>query len=222
MERAAGAEPAVFGILRDAGQHLIVGAGLKCAGNRARQHTGGLQADTLIITQIHAAAVQESTVLLNFHAGNRRIADKHSVIGTKQSAGLHIELLIIEIILAQDLTRSIFALEVDDKAGQRFCANILKGQADRNFTRDIPFQQLNTDKLDRAAGSVIIGTGLRHQGKILIHCVSPCLNFHQTVRRAVPARRAALPMQGLRQARGYPAQRVPGFRLSSGRQTLRR
>ena len=222
MERAAGAEPAVFGILRDAGQHLIVGAGLKCAGNRARQHTGGLQADTLIITQIHATAVQESTVLLNFHAGNRRIADKHSVIGTKQFAGLHIELLIIEIILAQDLTRSIFALEVDDKAGQRFCANILKGQADRNFTRDIPFQQLNTDKLDRAAGSVIIGTGLRHQGKILIHCVSPCLNFHQTVRRAVPARRAALPMQGLRQARGYPAQRVPGFRLSSGRQTLRR
>ena len=222
VERTAGAEPAVFGILRDAGQHLIVGAGLKCAGNRARQHTGGLQADTLIITQIHAAAVQESTVLLNFHAGNRRIADKHSVIGTKQFAGLHIELLIIEIILAQDLTRSIFALEVDDKAGQRFCANILKGQADRNFTRDIPFQQLNTDKLDRAAGSVIIGTGLRHQGKILIHCVSPCLNFHQTVRRAVPARRAALPMQGLRQARGYPAQRVPGFRLSSGRQTLRR
>src|SRR5699024_1632668 len=60
-----------------------------------------------------------------------------------------------------------------DQPGQRLCPDIFKSQTNRNFPGHIPFQQLHPDKLDRAACRVIVGAGLRHQGKILIHDPTP-------------------------------------------------
>ena len=59
--------------------------------------------------------------------------------------------------------------EMDDQTGQRLSADVFEGQANRNFAGDVTFQQFYANKLDRAAGRIIVGAGLRHQGKILIH-----------------------------------------------------
>ena len=58
---------------------------------------------------------------------------------------------------------------MDDQTGQRLSADVFEGQANRNFAGDVTFQQFYANKLDRAAGRIIVGAGLRHQGKILIH-----------------------------------------------------
>ena len=169
MECTAGAEPAVLVILRHAGQLSVAGAVLQGAGDGGGQHAGQLQAHTLVGAQIDAAAVQERTVLLDLHAGDRRIADIDSIVTAKDLAGLGIELLVIEIILAQDLACGVLTFEMDDQTGQRLSADVFEGQANRNFAGDVTFQQFYANKLDRAAGRIIVGAGLRHQGKILIH-----------------------------------------------------
>ena len=54
--------------------------------------------DRLVGAQIDAAAVQERTVLLDLHAGDRRIADIDSIVTAKDLAGLGIELLVIRCV----------------------------------------------------------------------------------------------------------------------------
>ena len=163
MECAAGAEPAVLVILRYAGQLGIAGALLQCLGNGAGQHAGQVEAHTLIAAQVNAAAVQEGAVLLDLNAGDRRITDINGIITAEHSAGLGVELLIVEVILTQDLTCGILAFKVDDQTGQRLGADILKGQADCDLAGHIAFQQFDTHELHRAASRVIVCAGLRHQ-----------------------------------------------------------
>ena len=155
MECTAGAEPAVLVILRHAGQLGVAGAVLQGAGNGSGQHTGQLQAHALVGAQVDAAAVQERTVLLDLHAGDRRIADIDSIVTAKDLAGLGIELLVIEIVLAQDLACGVLTFEMDDQTGQRLSADVFEGQANRNFAGDVTFQQFYANKLDRAAGRII-------------------------------------------------------------------
>ena len=190
MECAAGAEPAVLVILRYAGQLGIAGALLQCLGNGAGQHAGQVEAHTLIAAQVNAAAVQEGAVLLDLNAGDRRITDINGIITAEHSAGLGVELLIVEVILTQDLTCGILAFKVDDQTGQRLGADILKGQADCDLAGHIAFQQFDTHELHRAASRVIVCAGLRHQGKILIHSLH--LLFTLACRAGhCPARQAA-------------------------------
>ena len=103
------------------------------------------------------------------HAGNRRVADIDSVIAAEHGTGLGVELLIVEVILAQDLTGGILTFEVDDQAGQRLGADILECQADGDLTGRVTLQQFDTHELHRTSGGIVVGAGLRHQGKILIH-----------------------------------------------------
>ena len=119
MERTAGAEPAVLGVLGHAGQLDIAGALLQRLGDGAGQYAGHVQANTLVIAQVDAAAIEERAILLDLHAGNRRVADIDSVIAAEHGTGLSVELLIVEVILAQDLTGGILTFEVDDQTGQR-------------------------------------------------------------------------------------------------------
>lgn len=169
MERTAGAEPAVLGVLGHAGQLDIAGALLQRLGDGAGQYAGHVQANTLVIAQVDAAAIEESAILLDLHAGNRRVADIDSVIAAEHGTGLGVELLIVEVILAQDLTGGILTFEVDDQAGQRLGADILEGQADGDLTGRVTLQQFDTHELHRTSGGIVVGAGLRHQGKILIH-----------------------------------------------------
>ena len=215
VERAAGAEPAVLGILGHTGQLHIAGALLQSAGNGAGQHTGHIQAHALVVAQVNAAAIQERAILLDFDTGDRRVADIDGIVTAEHSTGLGVELLIVEVILAQDLTGGILTFEVDDQAGQRLGADIFKGQADGDLTGHVAFQQLNTHKLDRAAGRVIVSAGLRHQGKILIH--SSHLLFTLACRAGCCPARLAAGFRSVRQAAQvlhFPAQvlRVWRFR----------
>ena len=159
MECTAGAEPAVLVILRHAGELGVAGAVLPGAGDGGGQHAGPLQAHTLVGAQVDAAAVQERTVLLDLHAGDRRIADIDSIVTAKDLAGLGIELLVIEIVLAQDLACGVLTFEMDDQTGQRLSADVFEGEANRNFAGDVTFQQFYANKLDRAAGRLIVGAG---------------------------------------------------------------
>ena len=173
MERAAGAEPAILGILRHAGQQRVARALLQRLGNGRRQNARHLQTDALITAQVHTAAVQERAVLLHLNTGDRRVADIDSVVAAEQIARLRFQLFIIEVIFAQDLTGGVLTFEVDDQPGQRLRTHVFEGQAYRNFPGHVPFQQFHPDELDRASGRVIVGAGLRHQGKILIHDPTP-------------------------------------------------
>lgn len=94
---------------------------------------GSCRQHTLVGAQIDTAAVQERTVLLDLHAGDRRIADINSIVTAKDLAGLGIELLVIEIVLAQDLACGVLTFEMDDQTGQRLSADVFEGQANRNF-----------------------------------------------------------------------------------------
>ena len=176
MEGTAGAEPALLDILRDTDQSVIAGALLQRLGNGCRQNPGRLKADTLIAAQIHPAPVQERAVLLDLHAGDRRVADINSVVAAEQIARLCVQLLIVEVVLAQHLAGGIFTLEMDHKPGQRFGTYVLEGQADGDLAGLITFQQFHPDKLDRAARRIIVGTGLGHQREILIHASLTLLN----------------------------------------------
>src|SRR5699024_2186140 len=62
MERSAGAEPAVLGILRYTGQQGVAGTLLQRFGNGRRKHARRLQAHTFIGAKIHTVAVQERAV----------------------------------------------------------------------------------------------------------------------------------------------------------------
>ena len=173
MECTTGTEPAILRILRDTSQLAVSGPLLQRFGNGSRQNTGHLQADTLVSTQVHTAAIQEGTVLLYLDAGNRCVAHINSIITAEHIAGLRIKLLVVKIVLTKDLSRSVFAFEMDDKPRQRLGSHIFKSQANRNFASDITFQQFHPDKLNRASCRVIIGAGLRHEREILIHDPTP-------------------------------------------------
>ena len=138
LERAAGTEPAVLGILRHTGQLRVARARLQGFGNGSRQHTRLGQAHPLIPAQINPAAVQERAVLLSLDAGNRRIADKDRIVSAEEIAGLGVEVFIIEIIFTQHLAGGVLAFEVDDQACQRLGADILEGQADGDLSGNVP------------------------------------------------------------------------------------
>ena len=157
MESTAGTEPAVLGILRHAGQLAVASALLQRPGDGSRQYPGRLQTHTLVAAQVHTAAIEECTVLFHFHAGHRRVTDIHRIVTAEHVPRLGIELFVVEIILAENLARGVLTFEVYHQTCQRFGAHIFEGQADRDFTGHVPFEQLDPHELHRTAGCVIVG-----------------------------------------------------------------
>ena len=118
---------------------------------------------------LHKSRFDDSSPLVDFFRFDLGEEWAAFIESAKDLAGLGIELLVIEIVLAQDLACGVLTFEMDDQTGQRLSADVFEGQANRNFAGDVTFQQFYANKLDRAAGRIIVGAGLRHQGKILIH-----------------------------------------------------
>ena len=169
MEGAAGAVPPAVQhlgcIAHPLAAHPLFQSGCQVLG----QGPGGRQANPLDIVQPDHALAVVDVFQHHIHADDGLLGDEHGVVHAEQLPGLDVQVTVGKLVLAEDLAAGGLAFEANFQGGQIHPGNIFEGQADRPVPADAALQQLDADKLHRAARGIIVGSGLGNRVKTFLH-----------------------------------------------------